>query len=221
MNTARMQYIHERLSDFKTPTAKGASAVDVGCGGGLAAESLARMGLRTLGVDAALENVQVARMHALEDAALGLLGQLEYRRMTAEQLVAEGRQFDCVVSLEVIEHVADALAFVRSLVQLARPGGLVFVSTMSRTPAAMLIDVVVPEYILGTVPRGTHDHAKFLKPEELGEMLAAVGAETVDVSGLVLEPLSNSCHVVPADWGLLRNIGVQANYILCARKRKL
>ncbi|KAJ1807724.1 Hexaprenyldihydroxybenzoate methyltransferase, mitochondrial, partial [Coemansia sp. RSA 2599] len=112
MNTTRMQYIHQRLADLYKGTER-LSVADVGCGGGLAAESLARMGMRTLGIDAGKENVEVARLHAKRDPLVS--ENIEYRQMTAEQAVAEGMRFDCVVSLEVIEHVRDPVLFVKSL----------------------------------------------------------------------------------------------------------
>ncbi|KAJ2890353.1 Hexaprenyldihydroxybenzoate methyltransferase, mitochondrial [Coemansia aciculifera] len=228
MNRTRTQYIRAHLADLsRLPSEetlgrgwiKGRRVVDVGCGGGLASEALARLGMHVVGVDAARENVEMARVHAQGDPMLR--GSLEYVQTTAEQLVRQqGEGFDVVVSLEVIEHVADPVAFVKSLVELAKPGASLFISTMNRTPVSMLVDVLVPEYILGVVPRGTHDHGKFIAPEELSLMLRAFGAETLDTRGLVLNPLTNTCHLVSQDIGLLRNAGVQANYILAARKAK-
>ncbi|KAJ1644999.1 Hexaprenyldihydroxybenzoate methyltransferase, mitochondrial [Coemansia asiatica] len=221
MDTARMQYIHQRLSDlFKNNSREQLSVVDVGCGGGLAAESLARMGMKTLGIDAGLENIEVARLHAKMDPLVSK--NTEYRQMTAEQAVQEGgMRFDCVVSLEVIEHVRDPALFVKSLVDLLEDSGVLFVSTMNRSLVSLFVDILVPEYLMGSVPRGTHQFEKFVTPEELGAMVQAAGAELLDVSGLVLEPVSNSCYLVPRDFGLLRNVGVQANYIICARKKKI
>ncbi|KAJ2502219.1 Hexaprenyldihydroxybenzoate methyltransferase, mitochondrial [Coemansia sp. RSA 1972] len=220
MNIPRIQFIRSRILDLQHRQSQGdmskLRAIDVGCGGGLASESLARLGLRVVGVDAAQENISMARVHQLRDP---MLENLEYKQATAEQLVAQQEQFDVVVSLEVIEHVTSAFEFVRSLVQLAKPGGLIVVSTMNRTLVSWLVDVVVPEYVMGSVPMGTHDVAKFVPPKKLSEMLNACGAETVDVQGLVLDPLRNVCMLVPRDFGLLRNVGVQANYILAARKK--
>ncbi|KAJ1945391.1 Hexaprenyldihydroxybenzoate methyltransferase, mitochondrial [Linderina macrospora] len=229
MNQARTQYIRSRLTDLHHHHHQSSSLmthsqlsklsiVDIGCGGGLASESLARSGAHVTGVDAAAENIAVARIHAMRDPALSG-GQLTYRQATAEQLVGEQKQFDAVVSLEVIEHVRDPVFFVKLLVDLAKPGAPIFISTMNRTLVSLVVDVVVPEYVLGVVPKGTHEHAKFVPPAELEQMLSAVGAQTLDVAGLVMNPLSNSCQVVPRHWGLLRDAGVQANYILMARKR--
>ncbi|KAJ2658091.1 hypothetical protein IWW48_004189 [Coemansia sp. RSA 1200] len=247
MNGPRIRFVREILADlarlapqgdrFNKPENKqenrrgrrwieGLAAVDVGCGGGLAAESLARLGMRVLGIDAARENIDMARAHAPRD-----LNKLEYAQTTAERLVAELRNpqqqdgagdelllFDAVVSLEVIEHVADPVPFCRSLVELAKPGGVVVVSTMNRTPLSFVVDVVLPEYLLGSVPRGTHDHSRFVPPDELRQIFRSLGAEHLDTQGLILDPFSNTCHLAPADFGLLRNAGVQANYISAFRK---
>ncbi|KAJ2762775.1 Hexaprenyldihydroxybenzoate methyltransferase, mitochondrial [Coemansia sp. BCRC 34490] len=249
MNGPRIRFVREILADlarlapqgdrFSKPESKnnssgssrrgrawieGLTAVDVGCGGGLAAEALARLGMRVLGIDAARENIDMARAHAPRD-----LDNLRYAQTTAEELVAEQRQkggaaadslFDAVVSLEVIEHVADPVPFCRSLVELARPGGVVVVSTMNRTPLSFVVDVVLPEYLLGSVPRGTHDHSRFVPPDELRQIFRSLGAELLDTQGLILDPFSNTCHLAPADFGLLRNVGVQANYISAFRKSK-
>ncbi|KAJ2507377.1 Hexaprenyldihydroxybenzoate methyltransferase, mitochondrial [Coemansia sp. RSA 2049] len=247
MNGPRIRFVREILADlarlapqgdrFNKPESKnggssrrgrawieGLAAVDVGCGGGLAAEALARLGMRVLGIDAARENIDMARAHAPRD-----LDNLRYAQTTAEELVAEQRQkhgaaadslFDAVVSLEVIEHVADPVPFCRSLVELAKPGGVVVVSTMNRTPLSFVVDVVLPEYLLGSVPRGTHDHSRFVPPDELRQIFRSLGAELLDTQGLILDPFSNTCHLAPADFGLLRNAGVQANYISAFRKSK-
>ncbi|KAJ2334985.1 Hexaprenyldihydroxybenzoate methyltransferase, mitochondrial, partial [Coemansia sp. RSA 2681] len=220
MNRMRTQFIRSHLADLsRLPRQetlgrawiRGRRVVDIGCGGGLASESLARLGIQAVGVDAG----EGERRDGMDPRA--------YVQTTAEQLVAaqDGRHaFDVVVLLEVIEHVADPVAFVRSLVDLAAPGASLFISTMNRMPVSLLVDVIVPEYVLGTVPRGTHDHSRFIAPEELTEMLRSCGAETLETRGLVLNPLTNTCHLVPQDLGLLRNLGVQANYIIAARKPK-
>ncbi|KAJ2784658.1 Hexaprenyldihydroxybenzoate methyltransferase, mitochondrial [Coemansia interrupta] len=223
MNHARSRYMRDILVDLKVLPRGQVSgdrplAVDVGCGGGLATESLGRMGLRALGIDAALENIEMARGHLEQDPLLK--PHVEYRQMTSEQAVDEGLAFACVAALEVIEHVERPEAFVKSLVDLAHPGAPIFLSTMNRTSLAWLVDIVAPEYILGSVPRGTHRLESFVPPGDLSDMLRAAGAQTVDVRGLILDPLCNKCHVVDRHWGPFSDLGVQANYILCAVKNK-
>ncbi|KAJ1798507.1 Hexaprenyldihydroxybenzoate methyltransferase, mitochondrial [Coemansia sp. RSA 2399] len=235
MNAPRIQFIRSRLADLEKQAPNSSSsrskegiawmqgkrAVDVGCGGGLASESLARLGMHVLGIDAAAENVAMARVHMQRDPLFGDQQRLRYKQMTAEQLAEKDKeQFDVVVSLEVIEHVNDAAAFCKSLVDLAKPGALLVLSTMNRTPLSYIVDVVVPEYLMGSVPRGTHAHEKFVAPHEMRQIFAALGAQHVDTQGLVLDPFNNECHLVPADFGLLLpNAGVQANYISAFRKQ--
>ncbi|KAJ2849441.1 Hexaprenyldihydroxybenzoate methyltransferase, mitochondrial [Coemansia brasiliensis] len=227
MNRPRVQFIRQTLLDMhKSP--KGSvlanlRGIDVGCGGGLATESLARLGISMVGIDAAKENIMMARMHQQQDPMLA--SKIEYRNETAESRLGDTQQkneFDVVVSLEVIEHVRDPFLFVKSLVDLAKPGGMVVLSTMNKSAVSWIVDIVVPEYIMQSVALGTHDYSKFIPPEELMQMLQACGAQTLDIQGLILNPLSNQCFLVSQDCcgPLLPNIGVQANYILAARKKK-
>ncbi|KAI9472519.1 Hexaprenyldihydroxybenzoate methyltransferase, mitochondrial [Coemansia sp. RSA 1290] len=222
MNRPRVQFIRQLLLDMhKSPLLANLRGIDVGCGGGLATESLARLGINMVGIDAAKENIMMARMHQQQDPMLA--DKIEYRNETAEsRLGGEPGQneFDVVVSLEVIEHVRDPFLFVKSLVDLARPGGLIVLSTMNKSAVSWIVDIVVPEYIMRSVERGTHDYSKFIPPEELVQMLQACGVQILDTQGLVLNPLTNQCTLVSQDcFGpLLPNAGVQANYILAARK---
>ncbi|KAJ2809211.1 Hexaprenyldihydroxybenzoate methyltransferase, mitochondrial [Coemansia guatemalensis] len=223
MNRARVQYIRQTLEDLygKNAVTRGLRVVDVGCGGGLATESLARMGLSVLGIDASHENIAVASIHAQGDPILINSGRLEYRQVTAEQLLLESNataSFDAVVSLEVIEHVNDPRSFVQSLVSLAKPGAPIFISTINRTMLSYLVDVLVPEYLLRVIPAGTHEFDKFVTPEELTGMIVDAGAMALDTRGLILDPVFNNCFLAPKHFGLLPNAGVQANYILAARK---
>ncbi|PIA12914.1 ubiquinone biosynthesis O-methyltransferase [Coemansia reversa NRRL 1564] len=227
MNKTRVKYIRQILEDLYGKDAvtkkRGLSLVDVGCGGGLATESLARMGLKVLGIDASHENIAIASIHAQNDPMLS--NNLEYRQVTAEQLVSEsvnsGRDgvFDAVVSLEVIEHVNDPLSFVQSLVNLAKPNAPIFISTINRTILSFMVDILVPEYILRVIPSGTHDFQKFITPDELSIMITNSGANTLDTRGLILNPIFNNCYLSPKHFDLLPDAGVQANYILVARKK--
>ncbi|MCW3834636.1 bifunctional 2-polyprenyl-6-hydroxyphenol methylase/3-demethylubiquinol 3-O-methyltransferase UbiG [Sphingomonas canadensis] len=186
LNPARLAYLREAVdrhwdgdSGGFTPLA-GRTALDLGCGAGLLTEPLARLGARATGVDAAPENIGAARAHA---AAAGL--DIEYVAGGVESLA--GRRFDLVVSMEVIEHVADTEAFAAGLAGALAEDGLMVLSTPNRTPLSRLALITVGEG-LGAIPRGTHDWNRFLRPEELGELLAAVGLKVTDVRGLSFSP---------------------------------
>ncbi len=187
LNPVRLRYIREAVDahwggDVQgfTPLA-GKTAVDVGCGAGLLTEPLARLGARVTGVDAAPENIGAAQAHA---AASGL--GIEY--LTGEfESVTVGRTFDLVTSMEVIEHVTDPAAFVAGLTAALAPGGLMILSTPNRTPLSRLAMITVGEG-LGMIPKGTHDHDKFITPDELTELLVAAGLEVADLRGLSFSP---------------------------------
>ena len=158
---------------------EGLSLADIGCGGGLAAEPLARLGFDVTGFDAAAESLGVARAHA---ASMGLA--IDYRNETAEAAAARGAQFDVVTALEIVEHVADIPAFCAALSALVKPGGALFMSTLNRTAKSWASAIVGAEYILGWLPRGTHDWNKFPTPEELEAALAEAGLTVVDATGM-------------------------------------
>ncbi len=185
LNPARLAWIRERaVRHFgRDPTARrplaGLTALDVGCGGGLVSEPLARLGAAVTGIDPVRRNVEVARAHA---ARSGLA--VDYRIATLEDLVVRGERFDLVLALEVVEHVPDVTVFVRELAAVVRPGGLVVLSTLARTLRALLLGVVAAEYLLGWLPPGTHDWRRFLRPSELGRLLRAAGLVPVAVTGL-------------------------------------
>ncbi len=161
----------------------GLSALDIGCGAGLVTEPLARMGADVTGLDAAPENIAVARAHA---EAQGLA--IAYRAASAEALAAEGRRFDLVTCLEVVEHVADRDSFFASLAALVAPGGLALLSTPNRTARSWAALIGASEYLLRTIPRGAHDWNRFLTPDELGAALAAAGLTVIDTAGLGWSP---------------------------------
>ncbi len=198
MNPARIGWIEARIrARFGAAPVR---VLEVGCGGGLAAEALARHGHEVLGLDAAGAAIEAARAHA---AGAGL--DLTYRAGTAEELVAEGRRFPVVLALEVIEHVADPEAFLATLARLVEPGGLVFLSTLNRTRRAFLFAKLGAEYVLRLLPAGTHDWQRFITPAELAAFLAAAGLRLADSAGLT-----------PAlgGWRVGRDLAV--NYIVCA-----
>ena len=208
LNPLRLGYIRDALvgrfgldSEADRPLS-GLSVADIGCGGGLLAEPLARLGAAMTGVDASLDAIEVARAHA---AGSGLA--IDYVQATVEELAAEGRRFDAVTALEIVEHVADRAAFVAACCRLVRPGGLVVMSTLNRTPRAFALAIVGAEYLLRWVPRGSHHWRKFVRPAELARDLRQGGARVTDVQGLVYDPLGDR-------WRLDRDVAV--NYILRA-----
>jgi 2-polyprenyl-6-hydroxyphenyl methylase/3-demethylubiquinone-9 3-methyltransferase len=160
--------------------------LDVGCGGGLIAEPLARLGARVTGLDPAVENIEAARRHA---AGAGL--DIDYRAGRVEELATEGRAFDAVVCLEVVEHVPDPAAFLATCAALVRPGGLMLLSTLNRTLKAYLLAIIGGEYVLRWLPVGTHQWDRFVTPEELARHLRAAGLAAPVVKGLVYNPLSD------------------------------
>jgi 2-polyprenyl-6-hydroxyphenyl methylase/3-demethylubiquinone-9 3-methyltransferase len=164
----------------------GLAVLDVGCGGGLACEPLARLGAAVTGVDPAAENVGAARAHA-EAAGLAI----DYRIGTAEALLAGGESFDAVLALEVVEHVADVPLFLGTCAGLVRPGGLLVLSTINRTAKAFGLAIVGAEYVLGWLPRGTHSYDKLVRPEELAGPLRAAGLREIETVGIAYDPFGD------------------------------
>lgn len=173
---------------------QGLSVLDIGCGGGLLSEPMARLGATVTGIDAAARNIAVAALHAGKQ---GLT--IDYRQDTAEALTTTGRQFDIVLALEIVEHVADVDLFLKSCARLVKPGGLLFLSTLNRTAKAWALAIAGAEYVLGWLPRGTHDWKKFLKPSEVVRGLAAGGIETREIVGVVYSPLSRAWRLNKTD----------------------
>lgn len=185
---------HFGLPERELKPLKGLSILDIGCGGGLISEPLCRLGARVTGIDPTAETIAVAEAHA---AAQGLA--IDYRAERAEALVEAGERFDAVVCLEVVEHVPDPGAFLKLAADLMRPGGLLMLSTLNRTFKAYALAIVAAEYVLGWLPRGTHDWQRFVTPEELMSYLAAAGFEAPRFSGLVYDVLRDEWRLDAAD----------------------
>ena len=208
---ARLGYIRDRvMSHFKLqprPSLKpfaGLTMLDIGCGGGLISEPLSRLGATVTAIEPAEANIGAARAHA---AATGLT--IDYQATTAEDLLAKGCSFDCVVCLEVVEHVPDPAAFVKVCGSLVRPGGLLILSTINRTLKAYALAIVGAEYILRWLPVGTHQWDRFITPTELDGHVQAAGFGTLAVEGIVFNPLADR-------WSIGRDTDV--NYIGAAAK---
>ena len=207
LNPLRLGYIRDRAASHwrRDPLSgsplEGLSLLDIGCGGGLLCEPMTRLGAAVTGIDAGERNVTTARLHA-ERQGLAV----DYREATAEALAEEGRQFDIVLALEIVEHVADVDLFLQSCGRLAKPGGLVFLSTLNRTAKAWALAIAGAEYVLRWLPRGTHDWKKFLKPSEVVRGLRSGGVEVEEIVGVVYSPLSRA-------WSLNKR-DLDVNYML-------
>ena len=195
-NPVRLAWIRERLVEHfaRDPSSlrpfEGLRILDIGCGGGLVAEPMARMGAQVVGVDASARNVEVARVHAWQG---GL--DIDYRSGTAESLQAAGERFDAVLSLEVVEHVADPAAFLASCAALVAPGGALMVATINRTPQAFALAIVGAEYVLRWLPRGTHRWSKFVRPSEVAAALRPTGLDLREFAGMSYNPLADRWRV--------------------------
>lgn len=191
LNPCRLDYITQQIAaetdrDLSASRPfEGLRILDIGCGGGLLSEPMARLGAEVVGADAAEANISVARVHAQQS---GL--DIDYRATTAEALAEAGEQFDAVLNMEVIEHVADPSAYLNACHDLLKPGGLMICSTLNRNPKSYLVAIVGAEHIMGWLPKGTHDWSKFITPEELFDMLAQARLTPVDRKGFVFNPLT-------------------------------
>lgn len=210
LNPTRIAFIRDavvrhwrRNAEGIAPLA-GLDLVDVGCGGGLIAEPMTRLGARVTGLDPAERNLAAAEAHArLMDL------DIRYRAEAIESLAAAGESFDIVLAMEVVEHVADLDAFLAAAARCTRPGGLLFVATLNRTAKSFATAIVGAEYILGWLPRGTHQWRRFVRPAEIAGRLQRDGLFTDDIAGMTYDPLSGT-------WRLSRDVSV--NYILCASR---
>lgn len=211
LNPCRLDYITRQIAaEFGRDLSSdrpfaGLRLLDIGCGGGLLSEPMARLGAEVLGADAAERNIPVARLHA-EQSGLTI----DYRHTTAEALAAGGEQFDVVLNMEVVEHVADPLAYLTACRQLLKPGGLMVCSTINRNARSFAMAIVGAEYVMRWLPKGTHDWKKFITPDELFDLIRRAGLDPVDRKGMVFNPVSWRWSVSARD--------LSVNYVTTSRK---
>lgn len=210
LNPVRLEYIRDQAcAHFKRPidkrySLKGLRVLDVGCGGGILSEPLARMGADVTGLDASLESITVAKQHAKDSGV-----KIDYRCDNIEELARGKMRYDLITALEIVEHVADLDAFIKPLTGLLKPDGLLIMSTLNRTPKSFLLGIVAAEYILNWVPRGTHSWKKFLRPSELAHRLEKCDMRVTDLTGLIFNPLRGAFELSARD--------LDVNYLLTAR----
>lgn len=206
LNPCRLDYITSQIAsefdrDLTTERPfEGLRLLDIGCGGGLLSEPMARLGASVIGADAAERNIPVARVHAEEQ---GL--EIDYRHTTAEALVEEGEVFDVVLNMEVVEHVSDPQAYLNACRDLLKPGGLMVCSTLNRNPKSYVFAIIGAEHVMRWLPKGTHEWKKFITPDELYDLLRSAGLDPVDRKGMVFNPITWS-------WGLSAK-DLSVNYV--------
>lgn len=211
LNAFRVAYLtpiivrHFALTGSGSQPLQDLRVLDIGCGGGLLSESLAGLGAGVLGIDVVERNIRIAQDHAVRS---GL--EIDYRWTSAEHLAAQGASFDLVMNMEVVEHVADLPAFLTTCATLVRPGGLMVVATINRTPISWLFAILGAEYILRWLPKGTHQWRKFRRPEEILQPLSPFGFRTIDQIGVRVNPFTRGFTTSP--W-----LGV--NYMLCLQRQ--
>ena len=209
LNPVRVRFIRDRLAATlgrnpeEPEPLRGLSILDIGCGGGLLAEPLARLGAEVTGVDAAERNIAIARRHA---ESVGV--KVTYLPCTAEDLAAQDAKFDAVLAMEIVEHVADLDAFFKAAASLLKPEGTMFVATLNRTVKSFAFAIVGAEYVLRWLPRGTHDWRRFMRPSELARHLRSHGLDMKELAGVSYDPIGDS-FLIGRDCGV--------NYMSVAR----
>lgn len=212
LNPARIDYIQNAICEHFPVANKGKtcfktlSVLDIGCGGGLLCEPLARLGAKVTGVDASAKALDVAREHAA-----GQKLKITYIDGSVESLASKGQTFDVILAMEILEHVADIGSFLNAASALVKPNGLMIFSTVNRTTKSFLFGVVVAEHIMGWVPKGMHDWNKFVRPSELAVYLSRAGLELSDLMGVVYNPFKDDFKLCAGK--------MQINYLASAVKR--
>lgn len=213
LNPCRLDYISNQIAgEFGRDLAseapfKGLRILDIGCGGGLLAEPMARLGADVVGADAAERNIPVAQVHA-EHSGLNI----DYRHTTAEAMADAGEQFDAVLNMEVVEHVASPPDYLRACHDLLKPGGLHICSTINRNPKSYLMAIIGAEHVMRWLPKGTHEWSKFITPDELFDLLRAAGLDPVDRKGFVFNPVSWTWKLSDRD--------LSVNYVTASQRPK-
>jgi 2-polyprenyl-6-hydroxyphenyl methylase / 3-demethylubiquinone-9 3-methyltransferase len=212
LNPCRLDYITSQIAsefdrDLSGPLPfKGLRILDIGCGGGLLSEPMARLGADVVGADPASRNIPVAQLHA-EQSGL----KIDYRFTTAEDLAAAGEQFDVVLNMEVVEHVPDPQSFLTACQTLLKPGGLMICSTLNRNAKSFGMAIIGAEWVMRWLPKGTHDWKKFITPDELGDFIKKAGLDPVDRKGMVFNPVAWSWSLSSRD--------LSVNYVTASVKR--
>ncbi|WP_054000943.1 bifunctional 2-polyprenyl-6-hydroxyphenol methylase/3-demethylubiquinol 3-O-methyltransferase UbiG [Shimia sp. SK013] len=211
LNPCRLDYITSQIAaEFNRDLSAnkpfaGLRLLDIGCGGGLLSEPMARLGAEVVGADAAGGNIPVAQLHA-EQSGLTI----DYRHTAAEDMAAAGEQFDIVLNMEVVEHVADPLSFLTACRQLLKPGGLHLCSTINRNPKSFAVAIVGAEFVMRWLPKGTHEWHKFITPDELFALMEKAGLTPVDRKGFVFNPVAWSWSISARD--------LSVNYVTASTK---
>jgi 2-polyprenyl-6-hydroxyphenyl methylase/3-demethylubiquinone-9 3-methyltransferase len=200
INPLRLQFIIQHMQDLW-----GKKVIDVGCGGGILTESMAKIGAQVSGIDMGTEPLNVAKLHALET---GLT--IDYQKITAEEKALQAPQtFDAVTCMEMLEHVPDPASVVRACSQLVKPGGLVFFSTLNKTLKSYLLAIIAAEKIFKLVPDGTHDHQHFIRPSQLISWASNDDLNCIDTAGIHYNPVTENHKLITS---------LDVNYILCCKK---
>ena len=209
-NPTRLSFLRGSLchlleldTEARKPLA-GLRLLDIGCGGGLLSEPMARLGASVVGVDVSEKSIEAAKIHAREEGV-----HIDYRVSDTDELLKSDERFDVILNMEVVEHVPDPSLLVHQCAQLLKPGGILFVATLNRTVKSFLLAIVGAEYVLGWLPKGTHQWNRFLAPREIQSMLTRAGMKTLIQTGITYAPLRGV-------WSLSKDTDV--NYMICARK---